>query len=164
MFAHVSVQSKQQADLREAPWYKHVLMGHTLTTCAWQYLTETLHAFVHVLMLLRLACILCACVVVCLVALVLLSAAGTRTHTHSTVGAGTGRQLNRSAWGNLGCPAGGGRRAAGGSRTGENSNTSDGHALCFTGRRWGTHTHTHIATLAWRQQERKMIKKLESGG
>lgn len=56
------------------------------------------------------------------------------THTCSLVGPGTGRQLNRSAWGNLGRPAGDGRHAAGGSRTGENSNTSDGHVLCFTGR------------------------------
>lgn len=95
-----------------------------------------------------------------------------RTRMHSLVGPGTGRQLNRSAWGNLDWPAGGGRHAAGGSRTGENSNTSDGHALCYTGIHWGTDTHslTHTErerctpTPAAGQQERKMIKKLESWG
>lgn len=70
------------------------------------------------------------------------SAQRQHTHTHSSLGPRTGRQLNRSAWGNLCQPVGGGRQAAGGSRTGENSNTSDRLALCFTCTEG--HTHSHI--------------------
>lgn len=69
-------------------------------------------------------------------------------HTHSQVSCGTGRQLNRSAWGNLGQLAGGGEHAAGDSRTGENSNTSNGHALCFTGRHRDTHAIHKCSWLA----------------
>lgn len=143
----VSARSKQQADLREAS-----LMGHTLTRCAWQYLTET-PCVLFFSFLDFFPCPLCVSVVrahvcLCLSLPLSFSAQQVHTHTHPPVGPGTGRQLNRSAWGNLDRPAGGGRHAAGGNRTGENSNTSDGHALCFTGRQWGTHTHkcTHTDT------------------
>lgn len=166
---------------REALCYKHILMGHTLTMCVWQYLTEPLCGIVfscsYSLDLFCMHMCVYLCVYVHVVALVLLGTAGA-PRMHSLVGSGTGRQLNRSAWGNLDWPAGGGRHTAGGSRTGENSNTSDGHALCYTGRHWGTHmhrhAHTHIhshsqkerctSTPAAGQQERKMIKKLESWG
>lgn len=125
----VSAHSKPQADLRSS------FNGtHTYNVCLTVSDRDAVWFF---FIFLRLVSTLCTCihVSVCIVTLVLPGAvwrAHTHAHTHRhthTTGPGTGRQLNRSAWGNLCRPAGGGRHTAGGSRTGENSNTSNGRAL-----------------------------------